>query len=50
MRQEMSIKLCVCLCVGGGAEEHVGMWPLGKPGKRWKDNIKVDLTELNREE
>jgi hypothetical protein len=40
--------------VGGGGEVYTGFWwgtpegkrPLGRPGYRWEDNIKMDLQEV----
>jgi hypothetical protein len=26
--------------------KHEGKWPLGKPRRRWEDNIKMDLQEV----
>ena len=41
----------------GGEERHTGFWrgnmkekrPLGRSGRRWKNNVKIDLQEMGRE-
>ena len=38
--------MCVCLCVLVGKLE--GKRPLGRPRRRWEDNIKMDLEEARR--
>ena len=29
--------------------KHGGKGPLGRSGRRWKDNVKIDLQEMGRE-
>ena len=35
-------------CIQGFGGEPEGQTPLGRPGNRWEDNIKMDLMEVRR--
>ena len=36
------------MCTGFWLGKHEGKRPLGRPGRRWEDNIKMNLQELGR--
>jgi hypothetical protein len=40
----MAVKLCVMKSIKVGKPE--GRRPLGRPRRRWEDNIKMDLREV----
>jgi len=45
----MGIQYCFCYnlwCIQGLARTLEGKRPLGRPRRRWEDNIKMDLEEM----
>jgi hypothetical protein len=46
MRTGMHIYICIYMKLVGKSE---GKRPLGRPRRRWVDNIKIDLSERERE-